>query len=445
MRRVKHTVLGGITLSLLLSGTALVPSAFAGGYAIKEQSASGLGAAWAGVAAGYDLSSMFWNPAAVTIADHIRAEVHGALIFPDTDLTARPVAAAAPFPGSLPFSLNRAVGIDKFAAVPATYASYNYNDALYVGMAVNSPFGLVTETDPKGWSGQYHARKSAIFTLNANPVVGYRISPQIAIAAGLQVQYMDAELRSAFFNPLLGVPGPAAGNPDAVIGGDDYGFGFTLGALFTPMPGTQIGIGFRSAVSHTLKGHFNVDNAAANTALNVPIKADVTTPNMATLSIRHDLTDTITLMGTVEWTHWSRLKDLTIVATGTNKAGNYKPGTKVSVTRFDWDDSWMISGGAEYRVNDQLTARVGLAYETSPVPDTTRGPRLPDSDRIWASIGASYQFTPNIALDIGYTHIFFKDAKINLAAAPAPEVSVPLLADIDNSANIVAASVKISW
>lgn len=36
----------------------------AGGLAVREQSASAIGSAFAGSAAGYDPSSMFWNPAA---------------------------------------------------------------------------------------------------------------------------------------------------------------------------------------------------------------------------------------------------------------------------------------------------------------------------------------------------------------------------------------------
>ncbi len=432
-----------------VSSLGVSSSAFAGGYAVKEQSASGLGAAWAGVAAGTDLSSIFWNPAAVTITDHMRAEVHGALIFPDTTITPRTGSLRPltdPQIAGAGFTLNNEVDIGKFAAVPASYAGYNYNDALYLGLGVNSPFGLVTEADPRGFAGQYHGRRSEIFTINVNPVVGYRFNPQFAVAGGVQIQYIDAELRSAFFNPLLGI-NPSPNNPDAVVGGDDIGFGVTVGALFTPMPGTQIGLGFRSAVSHTLKGQFNIDHAQANAALTVPIEAKITTPEIVTLSVRHGITDYLTLMGTVEWTHWSRLKDLRIVATGSSRGPRpaFTPGSTVSLTEFNWDDSWMISGGAEYRVNDKLTARFGLAYETSPVPDATRGPRLPDSDRIWASIGATYQYNDHISFDLGYTHVFFKDAKINLSQAALPEVPFALVADTKNNANIIAASVKVTW
>jgi long-chain fatty acid transport protein len=46
-----------------------VATAEAGGFAVREQSAYGQGSSFAGMAApGDSISSMFWNPAAVTIA-----------------------------------------------------------------------------------------------------------------------------------------------------------------------------------------------------------------------------------------------------------------------------------------------------------------------------------------------------------------------------------------
>ena len=52
---------GGLVALIAVTGAAN-----AGGFAIREQSAWGQGASFAGVAAGGSSSAMFWNPATMT-------------------------------------------------------------------------------------------------------------------------------------------------------------------------------------------------------------------------------------------------------------------------------------------------------------------------------------------------------------------------------------------
>ena len=53
------------------------------------------------------------------------------------------------------------------------------------------------------------------------------------------------------------------------------------------------------------------------------------------------------------------------------------------------------------------------------MPDSTRTPRIPDADRTWLSVGASYQFTKAFGVDAGYSHLFCKDSSINLQTGSA--------------------------
>src|SRR5207249_2083654 len=56
----------------------------------------------------------------------------------------------------------------------------------------------------------------------------------------------------------------------------------------------------------------------------------------------------------------------------------------------------------------------GVAYEESPITDATRGTRLPDNNRWWASVGFTYNWSRNISFDFGYSHIFVDNTAINL-------------------------------
>ena len=55
-----------------------------------------------------------------------------------------------------------------------------------------------------------------------------------------------------------------------------------------------------------------------------------------------------------------------------------------------------------------------MAYDQTPIPDSTRTPRLPSNDRLWLAVGASYQAMENLKVEFAFTHIFVDDATIDL-------------------------------
>ena len=117
-------------------------------------------------------------------------------------------------------------------------------------------------------------------------------------------------------------------------------------------------------------------------------------------------------MGTAEWTNWSRIGTSFVsqAAGGPALIG----GSPVALP-FQFRDGWFYSIGAEYMVDAKTTLRGGVAYEVSPITDRVRIPLLPDNDRIWLSVGASYKMLPNLIMDVGYSHIWVKDANINVS------------------------------
>ena len=82
------------------------------------------------------------------------------------------------------------------------------------------------------------------------------------------------------------------------------------------------------------------------------------------------------------------------------------PGGNLDV-QYRWKDSWNFALGEDYYVNDNWTLRAGVAYDQSPSRSNTyRTNRIPDTDRVWASLGASY-IKDNYQVDFGYAHLFF--------------------------------------
>jgi len=366
----------GLT-GLLLAGAVAVTGnqAVAGGFAVREQSASGLGMAFAGAAAGYDdLSSMFFNPATMIRNKGFNAQAEASVILPSSKISVTPGGADSG-------------NIGEVAVVPSTYVAYSVNPNFVFGVGVNAPFGLATKAN-NGWGGAAHGLKSEMKVLNINPMVAFRINPMISVGAGIQMDYMEVDLTSN------------VGIPVTIKGKDKASFGFTAGVLFEPMQGTRIGVGYRSKVNHKLKG----DMTAGPT---FPVTADFTAPESVTASFHQDINPQWAIKGSVEWMNWSRFKNLTVK----NLAG-----ATVANTVEMWKDSWFFSGGVEYKPTPTMVLRAGAAYELSPVPDATRTPRIPDNNRIWLTVGGGMKVTEKISVNASYAHIFVKKAPINLVA-----------------------------
>lgn len=377
----------------------------AGGLAVREQSTSAQGSSFAGSAAGYDLSSGFWNPAAFGIAGWgLTTESHAALILPSGDVTSNS-------PGGLPDSAE----LGKIALVPASYAAYRFNKDLVLGLSINSPFGLTTKPDPFVWDGSFVAQTSKVFTANVSPTLSYQIAPGLFIGAGAQLEYAKLTLKFA-----TGLTSTAALEAD-----DDLAVGFTAGVLWQPSKSTSIGLGFRSSLTHDLEG-----SASGLAIVPLPVALSLETPEIATLSIRQAIAPHTRLLGTIEWTNWSRFDAIPVNGLGATIEGH-------------WHDGWLYSVGLEHDVNQKLTVRTGVAFEKSPIQNATeRLLQVPDSDRWWVSGGATYKWSEKISLDFAYTHVFFDEAAINRAPLAG---GAPFTGTVDQSADIISFSFKNKW
>jgi long-chain fatty acid transport protein len=94
--------------------------------------------------------------------------------------------------------------------------------------------------------------------------------------------------------------------------------------------------------------------------------------------------------------------------------------------------------GATYELTDQLTLRSGFAYDNTPVPDATRTPRLPDTDRTWAAIGARWQPSPALVIDVAYAHLFSETVPLNQNAGNTAASGL-LLGEQQSDIDIVSA------
>jgi long-chain fatty acid transport protein len=428
----------GALLGLAAASALLVvgQSVQAGGFAVREQSAQFQGSSFAGNAAGGALSSMFWNPAAVGQFSGINTESVYSVIFPESNIHALAPESTLLGLGASADSGN--IGVD--ALVPASYGSMQLSPNLVLGLSLNAPFGLTTKPENRFWAGFTQATTSQIKTYNLQSALAYRVAPGLIIGAGLQVELIEGKLMKA--QP---VGGPLGSSPNASLDADDIAVGFTAGVLWSPNRGTSIGLGFRSSIDHDLEGGLQIGGQPAFGKAGVT--ANVKTPETVTLSLRQALTPQITGLATVEWANWSRLQSLDVYCTTTGPLCPGGPGSPQGPPLFlGWHDGWFIAAGLEYAMNASLTLRTGLAWEKSPIQNPEeRTVRIPDSDRIWASVGASWKINANMSLDFGYSHIFAEDARIDRTEPVNPIGDVRLLAETEGSVDIVSVGFKYKF
>jgi len=430
-----------LAVASTLGGASTLASA--AGFALIEQSASGMGNAFAGAAAtAEDASTIYYNPAGMSELRKMQFTVGGHLI----DLSAKfsnsgsSIPAGATLIGSQPGGNGGDAG--GAAVVPNFYFVMPIGDRFNFGVGVNAPFGLKTEYDDN-WIGRFQGIKSELTTYNINPSFSFKVNDAFSVGAGLNYQHLDVNLTNAVVLPV-----PVEGRAD--LDANDDAWGWNVGVLFKPTPSTKIGASYRSKIDYTLEGTTTVSTVTGSTLAPAggPTTADVTLPDSFSLSLAQMLGDKWEFLADATFTKWSTINQVNIV--------NSSNGTLRDILVLDFDNTWRYSIGANYKLNDGWTLKGGLAYDQSPVKGaTSRSVRLPDNDRTWVSLGASMKIMESGKLDFGYSHLFIKDADINFTKSqqtpgfttpnPAAGTSSNVVGSYTGSVDIFSVQYSISF
>ncbi len=418
-------------------------SSFAAGFALIEQSASGLGNAFAaGSAQADDPSALFFNPAAISELDGTQVSFAVHYIDPDAKLengTASVVSIGGQ-PTNIPVSGGQGGDAGQHGVVPNFYVVADITEMTKFGLGISVPFGLETDYD-NDWIGRYHAKKSDVSAITINPALSLRLHEQVSFGFGFNAQYIEAKLTSSIDSGSTCLALAAAGgapDPTAVctafglapadratdsfgeVEGDDWGFGFNVGLMYKPWQSTRFGLAYRSKIDQSLEGDgtFNLSAPfAAFIGANPPpfntlfsdanVVAGVTLPATASVSGLHKIGTKFEIMADITWTEWSEFDELRVKYVSS-------PIQPDSVTTQDWDNSLRYSVGLSYFWNERLKLRTGIAYDETPIPNSRqRTPRIPGNDRFWTALGLTWKATKKLSFDVAYAHLFVEDPDID--------------------------------
>ncbi|MDQ3287648.1 MAG: outer membrane protein transport protein [Pseudomonadota bacterium] len=413
-------------LALGIAGATAAGHVHASGFQLKENSVKSMGSAFSDTAvAEKDTSVVVNNPAAMTRFEGTSVQADLSVI----DLSFRFEGGGTDISGQ-PLTGGDGGEAGDVAAVPAFSMVHKLDNGLALGAMVSAPFGLATEYE-EGWVGRYFGQTSELQVIDLTLSAAVDIIPdRLSVGAGLTYSHADVTLsRAVDFGTILfgaGVPAPFA-RPQAADGrvdvqGDDTGLGWVAGILLRPSDRLSIGLSHRSEIDYDLSGEADWTVPATARAVFDAVgrgglfrdggaSAQLTTPATTTLSIGYDVNDRLGLTASYTETGWESVQQVLIDFDNPEDAN--------AVEDFSWDTTRFMAFGGEYRLNDAWTLRAGYAFDETPTTVETRTPRLPDEDRRWYSIGATWQYNPRVSLSFGYTRIEPDTPRIDIARPPS--------------------------
>lgn len=394
MQTTKNNFYVALTSITLLSSSLPV---FAASFGIKEQSVTNLGNAYAGTAAqADDASTAFYNAAGLTKLKNDQVTVSA--IGMRANIKLEPSAATNTGAGN-PLTLADST-MKSGVVVPGMHVAKRVSDKIVFGLSAASPFGLKTNYADDS-TARVMARRSELKTYEISPSLAYAINERWSIGAGANALHGRVRLD---VDSVV---------PDGFVGNaaNGWGYGYHVGLLFQPDAATRMGIQYRSRIKVKGKGD-SVSTVAGRP--NLGVEANLTLPDSVTYSVYHQYDDKWSMLGDIEFTHWSLFKELRL---------DYSNGT-ATITPEHYKNTMRVALGTNYKATEKMTWKLGFAYDQSPTVDEYRTARIPDSDRFWLSMGGKYETSKRVAISFGYARLFFKRATLD-EAAPLNENGVP--------------------
>ena len=506
---------------------AMAPhAAFASAFGLREESAEGLGNAFAGGAAIADsAATAYYNPAGMSLLKDNEIDATATWISPDVRFSgsnSNPLYAAGV--GGPTVS-----GIDggnsvKPAAIGSVFGVWKVNDKLSAGITFAVPYGERVEYK-ENFVGRYQALASDLTDYEASFVLSYKLLSNFSIGGGVRVDYLEGRLSQALNVSAIGLQvaqglgngakqygagaqaaaagaqaaaagaaqaaaagnltlaaqlqaqaqalqaqaqqagqvatalaaqatgmqtmslGWAAAGSDglAKVTGDDYGVGYTLGAIWEFDAATRLGFNYRSKIYHDLSGTSqiqlpgNASSAPTQFTSLLPASQNaslkITLPDSANVSLYHEINDQWAVMASAEWTGWSSLNQLNVIGSG---------GAAISSLQENWSDTYYLAAGMNWKPVERLTLHFGVAYDQAPMGAANRTARIPDADRYWVAGGVSYAVTPKSDVHFGYAHLFTPGGSVSDSSGAA-QGGGTLTGTYKDSVDIVSASFALRF
>lgn len=370
---------------------------WASGTAIYEQSSKASAQAGAVVARADDATAVFYNPAGIVF-------LSGQQFVFNTTYISTDIKYESPTLGNFK---NQASNF----FLPAFYYTTPVTERMAFGVSFTAPYNLSTDwTD--AFPGRFVSRHAEIVTYNLRPVLAFKLNDQNSISLGMDwydssvvlTRSLNTSALSTAVNPhtLPSPPYPpgiplysySEGSIDTHV--RDQAIGWNVGYQYRSDP-FRFGLFYHSSANFTYKGHasFETSPKLGPLAAYMPgqeVHLSLTSvPAEARAGFAY-LADNWQLEFDATWTGWDSW-DKTMV-----HFEKQTPAVQDEEMLFDWHNTMSYRLGFKYSLCDSIDLYAGMLYDEAPVPDGTRTPVLPDTDRWSLQVGTGWH-NDHISLD----------------------------------------------
>lgn len=301
------------------------------------------------------------------------------------------------------------------AFIPNLYFVAPVNDKLALGAGMNVNFGLESEYG-RDYAAGLFGGETKLSTINLNFSGAYRVTQGLSVGLGLNAVHAKAKLdRTAGILKKtvdeINQKNPTVGNVlQALKKATDYfkskgnsvvqlqdksawGFGWNAGLMYQFNENNRMGLAYHSAVDIDFTD-YTATSLQAN-KFGEESSLTLRLPDYVEFSGLHQVTNRFAIHYSYKYTHWSHLNKL---------YARYNDGKTAFKKELQYSNSSRVAFGGTYDIDDKLTLRAGVAYDQA-ASRHYRSASIPDTDRTWYSLGATYSFTPNFSVDFGYAYL----------------------------------------
>lgn len=406
--------------------------ASAAAFQLAEISTSGLGRSYAGEAAIADNAAVIaTNPALMSQFKTNQFSAGG--IYVDSQIRMNGTVSANLAGQTVAQAPASKTSVVPGSLIPNMYFVSPLNDKFAVGAGMNVNFGLKSEYEDDYAAGVFGG-KTELTALNLNLSGSYRVTEKLSAGVGLNALYAKAEV-SRNAGILADAVGNVVSNPQALsaivaqrpdlaskmgsLSGlasglqrdtllthlqdkTAWAFGYNLGLAYDLNERNRFGIAYHSKIDIDFKDRNAVSYLPYGTTPYIGEGGLVLhLPSYWEFSGYHKLTDKFAMHYSYKYTEWSRLKNLHATYADRSLRNDGLAFHKDE----EYKDNSRIALGATYEVDEKLTLRAGVAYDESAAPRTHASASIPDTNRTWYSLGATYKFTPALSVDFGFAHL----------------------------------------
>jgi long-chain fatty acid transport protein len=369
-KNMKTISLIGKVLARNLRGAAFIAcvlmlpatEAVADGFRLPNQDPEAVARGNAFVATADNPSAIFYNPAGITQLQGQNLSVGLYLISTGNSFesTNGPTAESK----------------RKFQGVPQLYYVFSpSNSPVSFGVGVYVPYGLGIDFGTVQ-AFQNVAQNGSLLYATVNPVIAWKVTPELSLAIGPTINYAKADVNRGFDGP-----GGTAGQFHLV--GDDYAFGFTAGIFWHPCEYVAFGANYHSSTTMTFQGHASTHISAFDFDSSSPATASLNFPQYAVIGMSVRPTDKWNFEFDLDWANWSDVKQISINGT----AG----GEPIPPLLLNYHDSLMWEFGVTRKLPHGYFVSAGYIYSENSSPNSNYDPLIPDENLHLFSLGVGHK------------------------------------------------------